>query len=66
LGSAVGSPVAKERRCFTDDIPGYIERGAYGSGLFAELLGPFVVDIVLVEAGVKERCVTEQTGWKRH
>jgi hypothetical protein len=62
----MGSPVAKERQCFTDNIPGYIERRADGSGLFAELLGLFMVDIVLVEAGVKERCVTEQTDWERH
>jgi hypothetical protein len=36
---AVGWPVAKESQCFTDDIPGDVERGADGSGLFAELLG---------------------------
>ena len=50
----VASPVTKQRQCFTDDIPGNIETRARPSGIFAEIPGMFVVDVVLVEAGVEK------------
>ena len=39
----VGSPVAKQRQCFTDDIPGNIETRPRPNGIFAEILGLFVL-----------------------
>lgn len=51
---AVASPVTEQRRCFTDDIPSDIKTGARHSGIFAEILGLFVVDVVLVEARVEK------------
>ena len=63
---ALASPVTKQRQCFTDDIPSDIKTGACRNGICREILGLFVVDVLLVEAGVEERCVTEQAGWKRH
>jgi hypothetical protein len=63
---AVASPVTKQRQCFTDDIPSDIKTGACCNGICREILGLFMVDIPLFEAGVEERCVTEEAGWKRH
>ena len=36
------------------------------SGIFREIVGLLVVDIVLIEAGVEKRRVAEETGRNRH
>ena len=50
----VASPITEQRQCFTDNIPGNMETSARPSGIFAEILGQFVVDVMLVEAGVEK------------
>lgn len=64
---AEASPIPQKRYRLADDIPGGIESRAGRSGIFTEIFGPLVVDIPLIEAGVKEGCVAEKAGWKhRH
>lgn len=63
---AEASPIPQKRYRLADDIPCGIENTAGRRGIFTEIFGLLVVDIALIEAGVKEGCVGEKASWERH
>jgi len=63
---AVGSAIPKRGQRFADNIPGDVKARACRSGFGRKIRGLLVIDIAWVEAGLEERRVRKDAGWKGH